>query len=672
MKTNIKDLEQELLQAKYDYYNLGNSKLSDQEFDNKELELRELYPESLYFKLKGDGFVPVSNWEKSSHEYHVAGQQKVKTHEEITDWFNKNKDSLYICQDKLDGISIVLTYQNGELKKAITRGDESGDGEDIFKNVRIMKGVPYNIGTKDKVVVRGEIVIKHEDFKNLLNEGLEYKNPRNTTTGIAKRYDGKYSNYLSVISYTLVNSDELNISCETSALSFLAENDFDVVRSYYASSLEDIIYFYNDSLKRRDSLGYDVDGAVIKTNIIKPVNSDYDYIPSNVAWKYPSQSATSTILNVYHQVSGSTITPVVDFEPVNINGVTINRATLHNYPMALASKIGIGSKVEITRRNDVIPKVETVYTEGQPIISIPNTCPECGGNVAYEKNSKGEELTYLICLNQDCPAKVVKQIMAWLTASNTKGIAEKTVQTLFENNIIKSLESFLSIDLDLYDDEILALDGFETKKLKTLKKEISKTKNVDLLTFLTALNFRGYGKTLFEKIFTHMKKNGYDISLRSVIQFIESNSFYDVKGFDTITIESLRTNLNDKKSLMENLLTFVTVSVPLMDGEDKLNGKSFCVTGALSIERDEFIEIVKKFGGVWKSGVSKNLDYLVTNDASSGSSKIKNAKSLGINVIDENQFYEMIGGYNPKSEENENKNTNKIQKTNRLVDLLLI
>jgi DNA ligase (NAD+) len=513
------------------------------------------------------------------------------------------------------------------------------NGEEILRNAIKMQNIPSTIKETKKIIVRGEILLTKESFDKLPSEA-EFKNLRNAAAGIAKRLDGKYSEFLTFIPYNIMNTKELNIKTQLDLINTLKIlgfkrniNTFIVTGNCY-NEIEKIYTNYINTLRK--NLDYDIDGLVIKCNDIDE-NDDWKKPNYQIAFKFPHQSATSNIIKIQNSMNGGHITPVAIINPVDVAGVTISRVSLSNYQLCVDRKIGVGAKVEVSRRNDVIPYIETVLVEGAKI-EIPTKCPICSSDLEYES----DDSVYLVCTNEGCKSKLVRSILKWLFAHNSKGISDSTIESLIDCNIISNFEEFLTLAKSSGSarrDKVLTLDGFGEKKLQVLLASISDTYKTNWSTFLSGINIHYIGKTVIEKILESIGKvEKYD----DFYKFCFSQNIYSVENFANENVIRLRKGLNAVKNKVEILLKYVEVEPFVSDKADLskqfLRDYSFCFTGSLdTIGRTEAEKMVKKFGGDIK-GVSKNLSFLVTNDTSSGSSKNVKARQLGVKVINEKTF----------------------------------
>lgn len=628
------------------YYNQGDSEISDAQFDMLKdkvvAKLKVIDPNHPFLKNIGTPLPENSPWEKKTHEYPLGSLDKVQKAEELNSWYKPKFGQKLVVQEKLDGISICLTYENGKLISAVTRGE--GDvGENICRNVLRIPNVPKKIQFLDKLVLRGEIILQHSIFTKY---DLPFKNARNATAGIAKRFDGKYSDKLSIKVYTLMNAKDFgDIKTELETIDFLKYQGFDTVNTYYMT-LNEIHDLYNSYVNgKRKDLDWDIDGLVIKTNHINFDNFDYSLNewskPKNqIAFKFPHEEGESTIVDIEASVGGEIICPVAVIKPIDLCGVTITRASLANWKLAKEQNMGIGSEVLVSRRNDVIPKIEKVLVKGADLV-IPKNCPVCGGDTAFDTNEAGEELAYLICTNPDCIAKLSKKISKWLEIHGVKNIGDSIIDTLIEKKFVNSLYSFLMLPYHQDALDILkGMDGYGTRKINIITSGIESTFKSDLKKFISGLNFKNFGRSRTEDLLKASRAETFE----DFYDFVKSPKALDVSGFGSETILSLRKQIDKNYNSIKKLLEIVKLDKQQYSTNLILDGMSICITGELStMSRPKAQELVKDLGGKASSSVSSNTTYLVSNDPTSTSSKMKKARDLNIPIINEQEFLKLIG-----------------------------
>jgi len=630
------------------YYNEGDSEVSDAEFDRRKDALLDILvkvdPKNPFITGVGSVNIDKTPWNVLKHEYPLGSLSKVQKSEEggeLDKWYKSKFGKKLVVQEKLDGISISLVYEKGKLVSATTRGD-GHKGEEIIRNIERIKNLPKEIEFQDKLAVRGEIILKHSVFEKY---NLPFKNARNATAGIAKRFDGAYSNLLSIQAYTLMNAKDFqDITTEMEAIDFLKDQGFEIVNSYELT-LTEIYKLYDKYVKSiRASLDWDIDGIVIKSNDIHWVNFDFDANdwkrPKNqIAFKFPHEETTSVIIDIEASIEGDIICPVAIIEPVDLCGVTISRASLANWKLAAEQNMGIGSTVLVSRRNDVIPKIEKVLIKGQAL-EIPTHCPVCNTPVNYDTNEAGEELSYLVCPNQNCKRKLVNNIRKWLGAHEVKNIGDSIINDLVDNNLVDSLESFLKVPYNTaIHDTLKGYGGYGTRKLNIIVKGIESTFKTNVLNVIAGMNFKNFSKNRAETILKASKAK----TLQDFLDFVFSKEIFSVEGFGNETIKTLRKQITLKDDSLQAIIDLVKVDDSQLADGGPLEGMAFCITGELyTMSRPKAQELVKAYGGKASSSVSKKTTYLVSNDTTSTTGKMKKARGLGVPIITEEEFLKFI------------------------------
>lgn len=638
MSNEIKEIEKILDAADVAYYTFGQSELSDSDYDSYKDRLRLIDPKNKRFKQVGAKEDDKSPWQKFSHApFFMGSLNKVNIQSEFNSWFRKYNDDMVI-QEKLDGISIKMIYKNGKLTHAVTRGDGQ-NGEDILRNVLKMKGVPQTISNQNEVIVRGEIVLYKSKF-----DKIGAKTLRNGAAGTSKRHDGKGCEYLNVKTYDIMNWKSLGISTNKEIIKALKSLKFDVVNTYFVSQSKDVADLMDAYVQSaRDGLDWEIDGLVIKLNTLK--EDEWAHPERAIAYKFPNKEALTKLIDVEWNDTGGRICPVGILEPIKVEGVEIGRATLNNIDHIKTLGIKIGDTVRITRRNDVIPCIEEVKISnpnGKAI--VPPTHDDEGYPIVREKNAEGKELVYLVSTNPNSKSRKLREILSWFSAHDVKGLAEATIQNIIDADIAKSLPDFYDICLN-GDTRLLNLDGFGQSKFKLLNKAALQTSKTTLLKFLDAIDISGFGTKKFEAILESVNK---EVSVDDFIKLSKQTDLISkIQGFGNNTALSLKEAIERKSDLIKEMVKRVEVQSwkpGKVNTNSSICGKSFCFTGAMNQPREVYEKMVKDNGGIVSSSVSKNLNYLVTNEPNSGSSKNQKADSYGIPKIDEQKFLKLLNG----------------------------
>lgn len=639
---DIKSLEKKIDQANNLYHNFGDSGLSDAEYDALVDRLRALDPTNRRFQRVGSKAQTKDKqpekWKKYNHgNFKMGSQNKTTTKDGLVKWASKITDNAgWFAQHKLDGTSLKLIFENGKLTLASTRGDGE-EGEDITPNVKKMGGIPSSIPDTRKIIFRGEILL----YKSKLNL-VGGKNTRNTAAGTAKRLDGVGCEHLNVQIYDIMNWEELNLKTVTESLALIKKCGFTHVTAHFRNTVDELQAVkdkYEDG--QRDKLDWDIDGLVIKPN---KLGSDvWDYPNRSIAYKFEAEEKVTKLIDVEWNDTGGRIAPTGILEPVDIMGVTIQRATLNNVEHIERLGIKIGDLVVVSRRNDVIPcieKVSVAATNGKAI--VPPKVDEDGFPIVHEKNANGDELVYLVSTNPDSSARRRRRILGWYRAHDAKGLGNETIETILDAGIAKDLPEFYDIGMN-GDVRLADLDGFGAGKFKVLHQATLLTCKTTLIKFMEGMDLPGFGSSRFEAILEHFGK------VMTIQEFIATASdvskLSGIPGIGENTAKALGKAIADAKPTIDQMLKRVTVEPwsPTKAASTKINGLSFCFTGAMTNDRTDLEKAVKKHGGV-VAGVSKKLDYLVVSSMNWTSGKTQKADQLGIKKITEQDFLNMIEG----------------------------
>lgn len=626
-------MKQIIIQCCDDYYNQNESNFSDAEFDSLKDEFAQKYPNDPLLKQIG---APVDNshWEKAIHTIPMTSLNKVNTQEEFINWAKSIGDNMYCVNDKLDGISIACRFDHGKLISAITRGDGKV-GEEIYRNVIKMKNIKCN----NKIfsgTLRGEIVLKQKDFEDLnillvSNGKKPMSNPRNAASGIAKRLDGDNAEYLTVLFYDC----DSNFKTEEEKFQYIESLGFKT-SFWNVVFIDEVLIIYKnfeDYLRKKSE--YDIDGLVIRANSMylqKKLGWFSNGNPvSLVAWKFGAMSGETTLLDIdWHNGNQQTISPVLVFETVNL-GTNISRASLSNLDLFQQANLAKGDKIMISRANDVIPFFCGVSKKsGNQPFEYPKTCSSCGEKTVV----KGK---FLYCDNDDCVANVVGSLNKYVTKTNMLGLAESTLVKL-------NVAGLVETPVDLYRitaKDVLTLEGFASRSAQKVIDIINDKKEMTLPIFIGALNIAGFSESMTKLLVS----DGYDTLEK--IRNITKRELVNIKGIESKKADMFLDGIKKKSELIEDLLSVgikIKQKEKVMAKKDaKLAGKSFCVTGALEMgKREEFITMVEDNGGVYKSSITKDLNFLVMNDTYSGTGKNLKASNLGVTIINENEFLNML------------------------------
>lgn len=638
-KIRISELEKLITKFQNSYYN-GEAEISDEEFDKLWDELKALDPKNkILTKIGSDS----GNFEKANHVMPMGSQEKAATPEEFLDWAKKHIYPEYLVEYKLDGASLELQYQNGKLLKAVTRGDGS-IGDDITQNAKSMKGIPLELQIDGNKIdftggIRGEVIMTHEVHKKYFSDKA---NCRNAANGLMKRKDSVGCEHLQLIAYDALSTNSiLHFTDEVEKIQWLKSLGFITSPLKICKTPEEVIDYRASVMEIRKSIEYDIDGLVIKEKIINLEDAKRNRPDHQIAFKFSLEEAISIVKEVEWSESGATYTPVAIFEAVELAGTTVQRASLANPDTLRALGVKIGSHVVVVKRGEIIPKIERVlHTENdgqlKPIV-FPEICKSCNSKL-MDNGSR------LFCPNKNCKKRIHHRILKWIECIDIRDFGESLVNALFNDGIINSV-------LDIYKLTVEKLVPYfvnEESQEKVSKGEkvslgaqkvynsIQSHRNVRLSSFIAGFDIEGIGETMIDKII----EAGFN-SLDKLLNASEQD-FANVYMFAEITAKNLKDGLLENQVEMKELVenNYITIQ-QIEDG--KLTGMSFCFTGELkTMKRQDAEVLVKENGGSAKSSVTKDLTYLVTNDTTSGSSKNVKAQKLGIKIITEEQFLELI------------------------------
>lgn len=618
----INELVAKIQEARSAYYN-GTSIITDAVYDGLIYNLRKL--DSNHDELKKVGADPVSEWAKYQHKAQMGSLDKVNNSQEFNAWYSKYAvgEKLFVSH-KLDGLSLSIIYENGQLVKAVTRGNGL-IGEVITKNVVKMEGIPLQLPNNISATVRGEILLHNV---KLTKHFPDYKNTRNAASGISRRYDGSGSEHLTVYCYEII-SDDLDLSSEEDQMDTLVEFGFLIPGFYVFSKPEEVIDFVSEfNLNIRSTLPYCIDGLVVRNNSLAK-QAEYGSLNNRprgaVAYKFDAEEFETEITNILVQVGNSgRITPVAVVKPVDILGVTVEKASIHNQSYIIDLNLNVGCTVTVKRANDVIPQiVQCVHDVGSYWV-MPDTCPECGTKLI----SHGE---YFLCPNKkSCPAQIKGRIKNWIKELNILEIGDGIVDKLVSSGKVFDVSDLYSLTID----DIANLDRMGKKSATNCFNSLHKCKEFTIEQIIGSLSIDGVGTSTMKLVVGA----GYDtfdkLSLCTIDQFSK------IAGLGPVKANNLYHGLIENKIIIEKLIqNGLKVKVKV---SGVLSGKSVCFTGKSNLPRKELERMAEDAGGIVKSSVGKGLTFLVLADPTSTSSKAESARKLGTKCISEEEFIKVI------------------------------
>ncbi|MCQ2611252.1 MAG: NAD-dependent DNA ligase LigA [Treponema sp.] len=634
----IRELEKLIVKYQKSYYN-GEAEIEDSEFDKLWDELKDLDPSNkILQKIGADS----GNFEKAGHIMPMGSQEKAADPESFLAWALKHVYPEYLVEYKLDGASLELQYQNGLLVKAVTRGDGT-IGDDITSNAKKMSGVSVkllNDGTPVNFTggIRGEVIMTHDVHKRLYSDKA---NCRNAANGLMKKKEGTGCENLCLIVYDALSTDGQSFfNDEEEKINWLKQLGFNTSPLKICKTPQDVIDYRAEVMEKRNALDYDIDGLVIKERKINLEDASRARPDHQIAFKFSLEEAVSVLREVEWSQSGSTYTPVGIFDPVQLAGTTVKRASLANPDTLRALDIKIGSHIVVVKRGEIIPKIiQVVKGEGDSFseIQFPDTCEVCGTKLV-DSGSR------LYCPEKNCRKRIIHRIYKWIECVDIRDMGEALVQALFNDKKINSIKDiYLLTENDLVpyflnneSQEKVSAGEKVSLGARKVYNSIQSHKEVSLTAFIAGFDIEGMGETMIEKL--------VDAGFTSVDKLLEATvqDFEKVYMFAQITAQTLFEGLQENKEEILSLINDGLVTVKEIS-EGKLTGMSFCFTGELKqMKRQDAEKLVKENGGSCKSSVTKDLSYLVTNDTESGSSKNVKAAKLGIRVITEEQFYSLL------------------------------
>ncbi len=645
----MKELVALLNKASEDYYQNNSSVMSDMEYDRLYDELVSLEKESGIVLSDSPtikvGYEVLSNLTKVRHEKKMLSLDKTKDVEKLKDFLGENKG---VLSWKLDGLTIVLKYENGSLVQALTRGNGEV-GEDITHNAKVFKNIPIKISYMDELVLRGEAIISFDDFEKInesLDESEKYKNPRNLCSGTVRQLNSETAAKRNVcfMGFSLVSAgaNEKNVLSDSKYdnLKWLESIGFQIVEGKIVTK-DNIVSSVGEFEKKITENKFASDGLVLTYDSISLSNSlgtTAKFPKDSIAFKWKDEIAETTLKEIIWNTSRTgLINPIAVFEPVELEGTTVNKASLHNLSIVENLELGVGDRITVYKANMIIPQVAENLTKSGSF-KIPEKCAVCGAETEIVKMKDGKALK---CTNPNCEAQAVLEIVHYSSrdALNIEGFSEATVEKFIQNGFIKNYTDIYV--LEKFKDEIISLDGFGEKSYKKIIDSVEKSKTVNLENFIYGLGINNVGLSNAKLL---CRKFDYDFDK---IKNSDFNELIEIDGFGEVIARSVEKYFKDEKnvSLAEKALSFLHINAVSKNEEEFiLEGKIFVITGNVEHykNRKEMQKKIEELGGKVTSSVTGKTSFLINNDILSSSSKNKKAKELGIEIITEKQFIEMI------------------------------
>ena len=620
--------------------------MTDKEFDTLKDELYELDPNNDFHSNIGIGVN--SGWKKAKHKIAMGSLNKVQNYEEFMKWSNTINDAFYVIMDKLDGISINLQYNAGVLVDAITRGDGI-IGESILSNVKQMKNVKHDLYNGFTGSLRGEIILLTEDF-NTINDILKkdnakpMANQRNASSGIAKRENGKFSEFLTILYYDIMNVDRKYLR-ENEKLNAIEQ--YGLRTCFYKTvGVEEVIDVYNEyENTKRNELNYEIDGLVIKADNLSLQESMgllNNRPKAQIAFKFTSAKAIGKVIDVVFTIGNSRrLTPVIHIEPTKIGGVVVRKMTAHNIDFFNKLNLYENCMLNFKRSNDVIPIPLNVVEDNtldndKEYFKVPTNCPICNTILINENK-------YFICPNDNCDGLLIGNLKTWIKKIDIKDIGESIINLLYNTGKVKEPADFYKLEVG----DIAGLERLGVKTATKILRHLKEKTSLTIPQLLGSLNITNFSTSRVEMLIEHGYNTLDDIMLGTVNEFIK------VKGIEENIATQIVSGLKAKRMVVENLLDvgikiIEPVKIEVEDG--MLSGQSFCFTDAINktdengkrYTRNMMSGLVLENGGRTEKSIKKGLCFLVQADPNSVSSKTKKAVNIGVEILSEDSFFEMI------------------------------
>ena len=643
-KERIKELVDILNKASKAYYQDAKEIMSNFEYDALYDELVQLEKDTGIVLANSPtvnvGYEVVSELPKEQHESPMLSLEKTKEVSVLADFAGDKKSLL---SWKLDGLTVVLTYQQGKLFKAVTRGN--GEiGEVITNNAKTFKNIPLSIPYEGRLVLRGEAIIKYSDFEKINREiedaQAKYKNPRNLCSGSVRQLNSEITAKRNVnfIAFALISAENVDFknSIEQQYL-WLEQQGFEVVerKEVTSSNMEETVKYFAEKIKEYD---YPSDGLVLMYDDIEyglSLGRTAKFPRNGIAFKWEDEQAETTLEYIEWSPSRTgLINPVAVFKPVELEGTTVTRASVHNISIMEELKLGDGDTIKVYKANMIIPQISENVTKSGKCV-IPEICPACGERTEI-KNDNGVKTLY--CPNKQCPAKHVKLYSLFVSrnAMNIDGLSEETLEKFIDAGYIHEFADIFN--LSRYQKEIVETPGFGQKSYDNLIDSLNKAREVELHALLYSLGIPNIGVANAKLICKYFNNDIEKITHATAEELVKIDGIGDKMAVKFVEYFSDKENI--KK--FNNLLNELTIIKEENNEEQNMAGLNFVVTGSVErfANRNEVKDYIEKRGGKVTGSVTSKTNYLINNDLLSNSSKNKKAKELGIEIINEEQFLE--------------------------------
>lgn len=643
----MKELIRLLNEAAKAYYQESREIMPNYEYDKLYDELTELEKKTGITLSNSPtirvGYEVLSDLPKEKHPKKMLSLDKTKDVGALAAWLGSQEG---VLSWKLDGLTIVLTYEAGKLAKAVTRGN--GEiGEVITSNAKTFENLPLAIDFKGQLVLRGEAVISYADFEKIndeiTDEGAKYKNPRNLCSGSVRQLNNEITaqRHVQFFAFSLVSADGVEFKTRSEQFDWLAERGFQVVEhvSVTAETISDAVGAFEAKIADNPVPS---DGLVLSYNDIeygRSLGETAKFPRDSIAFKWQDEIKETTLREIEWSASRTgLINPVAVFDPVELEGTTVSRASVHNLSVMRELKLGIGDTITVYKANMIIPQIAENLTRSNNV-EVPENCPVCGAHTEIKAENGVETL---VCPNPACLAKQIKSFTHFVSrdAMNIEGLSEMTIEKLIARGFIKELSDLFHVEE--YKQEIVKMEGFGEKSFRNLKNSVEKARNTDLARFLYSLGIPNIG-TANARLIARFCENKWER-----VETLTREELLTVDGIGEIMADAFLAFFADpdKRKMVDDLLKEVHLDENFEEQGTALAGKTFVITGSLAHyeNRDALKTEIEKAGGKVAGSVSAKTSYLINNDINSTSGKNKKARELGIEIIDENTIMEWLSG----------------------------
>lgn len=635
----IKELVEVLNHASKAYYQESREIMTNHEYDALYDELVSLEKET-GIVLSGSptvnvGYEVLSNLPKEKHPSKMLSLDKTKDAEQLASWLG---DKEGLLSWKLDGLTVVLTYEEGKLSKAVTRGN--GEiGEVVTSNARVFANLPLNIDFKGRLVLRGEAVISYDDFEKINSEiddeGAKYKNPRNLCSGSVRQLDNRVTAERNVrfYAFALVSAEGMTFNARSRQMEWLADQGFECVtwrKVHGGDEIPSTVEWFAQHIAENPIPS---DGLVLIYDDIEyglSLGTTAKFPRDSIAFKWKDEIKETTLKEIEWSASRTgLINPVAIFEPVELEGTTVSRASVHNISVMRELALGIGDKIKVYKANMIIPQIAENITKSNNV-EIPDSCPVCGGKTTVKEENGVKTLN---CVNPECLAKHIKRLTLFVSrdAMNIEGLSEATIEKFVAEGMIKELADVFR--LERFRERIVEMEGFGEKSFENLIASVNKARKTTPERLLYGLGIPGIGKANARLIARACGGSWEEI------QSLDEDRLVAIEGIGDIMAAGFVKFFREQKNTesVKDILREVTFDETIEKTGSTLTGKTFVITGSLEhfANRDELKDRIEKAGGKVAGSVSSKTSYLINNDLLSTSGKNKKAKELGIEIIDE-------------------------------------